>query len=217
MSKPTAYSSPIKSPKPSIQVAYPASISIKELLKPGQLIKPKARTQLTFDIEKFNMRKRQWEPLKNVTSMVEYVKFAQGGFRDPFLAVEKSSRGKKYKLKKYDENTKQTITQAIKTSFEAHTRKQVQMNYVAIAITEKFYSKVPKEFGNCFSYNSIYYTELDGESITLEELVKRDFTKHINNNGICVDLNEDCDVATKTLNEKAQYLVHLVMLLQMVR
>lgn len=208
VSKPTASSSPIKSAKPSVQVAYPASISIGELLKAGRLIKPKARTQLTFDIEKFNIRKRQWEPPKNVTLMVEDVKFASGGFRDAFLAVEKSSRGKKYVLKKYSENAKQTITETIKTSLEAHTRKQVQMNSVAIAITEKFSSKVPKEFGNCFSYNNIYYTKWDGESVTLEEFVEGDFVKHINNNGICVDLDEDCDVATKTVYEKAQCLVH---------
>ena len=58
------------------------------------------------------------------------------------------------------------------------------------------------------SYKDIYYTELDGVSVTLEEFVEGDFVKHINNNGICVDLGEDCDVATRTINEKAQCLVH---------
>ena len=201
-------STPVQSIKPSVEITYPASISVDELLKAGRLIRPKARKLVSFEVEKFNMATRQWEPGMNITAMVDDDKFSSGGFRDAFLAVEKGPSKKKWVVKKYNLNALRIISDTLKTSVENHTRKQVQMNSVAHVIARKFSSKVPEEFGRCFTYNNIYYTQLDGRPATIEEFVEGKFVKHINNNGNCVDLGPDCEIEIKTINEKAQALVH---------
>lgn len=201
-------SAPVQSVKPSVEITYPHSISVEELLRAGRLVRPKARKLISFEVEKFNMETRQWEPGMNITAMVDDEKFSSGGFRDAFLAVEKGSSKKKWVVKKYNLNALKIISDTLKTSVENHTRKQVQMNSVAHVIARKFSSKVPEEFGRCFTYNNIYYTQLHGRPATIEDFVEGKFVKHINNNGNCVDLGPDCEIEIKTIQEKAQALVH---------
>ena len=171
-------------------------------------MKPKPRSKAVLDVEQFNMQSRQWEFGKNVTIMIDNEKFSSGGFRDAFMGVETSSLIKKWVIKKYNNAALKTIEETLRTSIEAHTRKQVQMHSVANAITRKYSSKVPNEFGKCFSYNNIFCTKWNGEPATIEEFVEGTFSKYINNNGQCINLVTDCENHAKTIHEKAQSLVH---------
>ena len=131
-------SAPVQSVKQSVEITCPASISVEELLRAGRLVRPKARKLISFEVEKFNMENRQWEPGTNITAMVDDEKFSSGGFRDAFLAVEKGSSKKKWVVKKYNLNALRIISDTLMTSVENHTRKQVQMNSVARVIARKF-------------------------------------------------------------------------------
>ena len=207
--EPTCSSVPLSSlQQESLQAIYPSSVSIDELLKTGRLVKPKPRSKAVLDVEQFNMQSRQWEFGKDVTITIDNEKFSSGGFKDAFMGVETSSPIQKWVIKKYNNAALKTIEETLRTSIKAHTRKQVQMHSVANAITRKYSSKVPNEFGKCFSYNNIFYTKWNGEPATIEEFVEGTFSKYINNNGECINLVTDCENHAKTIHEKAQSLVH---------
>ena len=171
--EPTCSSVPLSSlQQESLQAIYPSSVSIDELLKTGRLVKPKRRSNAVLDVEQFNMQSRQWEFGKDVTITIDNEKFSSGGFKDAFMGVETSSPIQEWVIKKYNNAALKTIEETLRTSIEAHTRKQVQMHSVANAITRKYSSKVPNEFGKCFSYNNIFYTKWNGEPATIEEFVE---------------------------------------------
>ncbi len=153
------------SPLPSVktqspqQKVYPKSISIDELMKAGKLVKPKPKTKVTLEIEEFCMESRQWQLGQNITVMPEDEKFSSGGLRDAFMATETGSPAtRKWVLKKYNNNSVKTIEETLGLTVEVHATKQVQMHSVAGAIATKFSSNAPNEFGQCFSYNKIFYT-----------------------------------------------------------
>ena len=59
-------------------------MSIAAILKAGQLVKPKERRRVTFAIEAFDVKKREWSSLESLEILVETEKFSSGGFRDAF-------------------------------------------------------------------------------------------------------------------------------------
>jgi hypothetical protein len=149
--------------------------------------------------------------------MVDDEKFSSGGFRDAFLAVEKGSSKKKWVVKKYNLNVLRIISDTLKTSVENHTRKQVQMSSVVQVITRTFTSKVPEEFGWCFSYNNIYYTQLDGRPATIEEFVEGKFVKHINSNGTVLILAPNVKLKSKPSRRMPKLLFTSAILPQITR
>ena len=80
----------------------------------------------------------------------------------------------------------------MKTTEDVHTRKQVQMHTVARHLTKKLSTKIPTEFGQCFWYNQVFYTQFQDEPATIEEFVPGNFTKYINNNRESYSCPEQC-------------------------
>ena len=121
-------------------------------------------------------------------------------------------------MKKYNGKATDNILNALKSTVQNHCRKQVQMHSVARHIASKFKRSPPSTFGQCFTYNRCYYTSFDGQPATIEEYVPGDFTKYINNNGVCFTVPEDASQVLKDLYEKSwlteNVWLTIVMLLQ---
>ena len=84
------------------------------------------------------------------------------------------------------------------------------MHSAARHLTKMLSTKIPiPEFGQCFSYNRVFYTKFQGEPTTIQEFVPGTFTKYINNNGKCYSFPEQCTAVSKELQLKAECLVHL--------
>ena len=79
------------------------------------------------------------------------------------------------------------------------------MHAVARSITAVFTSKVPEEFGPSFNFRKVYYSNWDGNHITVEEFVPGTFHKYVNNDGFCV---QSQDSNYNEIYEKAQCLSH---------
>ena len=72
---------------------------------------------------------------------------------------------------------------------EEHTRKSVQIQYLARNIASQLKETIAKdkldEYGDSFEYKSVYMGKTeDGELLTVEEFIPGDFAKFINNNGV---------------------------------
>ena len=195
------------------ETEYPQSVSIAAILKAGQLVKPKERRRVTFAIEAFDVKKREWSSLESLEILVETEKFSSGGFRDAFKGVTgvalSSTNGQHqtWVVKTYKPNAIKAIEDTMQSNLEDHTRKQVQMHTAAREITKCFASKVPSNFGACFKYNKVYYTVFDGNPATIEEFVEGEFQKYINNTGkVCKPV--DCTDEEEVVIDKAECLVH---------
>ena len=65
-------------------------------------------------------------------------------------------------VKEYNVKSKKTIKDTLKTTVEIHTRKQVQM---AWHLTKQFRTIVPKELGQSFAYNKVFYSGFNGNPV----------------------------------------------------
>lgn len=123
------------SPTKAAEVAqsYPASVSIAQLLNAGKFVKPASRTKTVLNLESFDLLNKEWKTEKFLTLFVDDDKFATGAFRDAFKGTPESGSQckKQWVIKKYNDKSKNTIVDTIKTTVEIHTRKQVQMHTVA--------------------------------------------------------------------------------------
>ncbi|KXJ09517.1 Eukaryotic elongation factor 2 kinase [Exaiptasia diaphana] len=183
----TTSSSPVKfqstskrHPEPS---KVPASVPLSSLLNIGKLIVPR-NDIVTVVVEEFNLQEKAWLPPLEVKVSLENEPFSSGSFRDAYRAsVISGLPGKeKYVLKKFKKDQINGIEQLFDT-IEAHTRKMVQMNALARNLALKMSLNVPKEFGDTFTYNKVYFGKLNGEEVTLERYLEGKFVKHINNTG----------------------------------
>ena len=147
----------------------------------------------------------EWLEPFEVTLSMERKPFANGAFREAFLAKSIAGLPKgKYVLKKYLEGEKQGI-QALFESIELHTRKSVQLNALARNFAQRMAAEVQAaEFGETFSYGKVYYSSLNGESVTIENHLDGVFEKFVNNTGeLCVESTDASE-----LNLKAETFVH---------
>ena len=122
--------------------------------------------------------------------------FGTGGFRQAFKATsnDKEFQGT-WVIKKYLPKSISDI-QATGQSIEQHTKKVVQMHYLARNFAARLSQELQASdngilFGETLKYNKIFLGKLESdEYVTVEELVEGSFAKHINNNGhICGDTN----------------------------
>ena len=205
------------SPTKAAEVAqsYPASVSIAQLLNAGKFVKPTSRTKTVLNLESFDLLNKEWKTEKCLTLFVDDDKFASGAFRDAFKGTPESGSQckKQWVIKKYNDKSKNTIVDTIKTTVEIHTRKQVQMHTVARQLTKRFSSIVPEEFGQSFAYNKVFYSRFNDEPVTVEEFVSGQFTKYVNNDGNCIIPKEDAHPEFKEIFDKAQCLVHYTSLI----
>lgn len=196
---------------PTVETAFPASVSIADLLRAGKLVKPKSRKKVLLTFEKFDLKDRDWQQVIQQEVLVDTNKFASGAFRDAFHAracgkAEGNQNGE-WVVKTYNSKALDAI-ETLNSSIESHTRKQVQMHAVARHLPRKFALKAPAEFGECFKYNRSYYTTYNDQPATIEEYVPGSFVKYVNNDGKCVSPPDESTDEMKELFAKAQCFVH---------
>ena len=120
---------------------------------------------------------RWLEPFKTTFSL-ERKSFDSGGFCDAYLAKAISGIPKgKYVLKRYKEDKVAEIKELFGPK-EAHTRKVIQMNALARNFAQNLNLERPVvEYGPTFKYSKVYYANVNGEYITVEEFIEGTFTK----------------------------------------
>lgn len=190
------------------KTVFPKSISVTDLLKAGKLVKPPKKTLLY--LEYFDVKRSSWQ---KVTSSIELEiqpeRFAWGAFRDAFKARcndQTSVFFGDWVVKKYQTEAISKIKDDLNMKVEDHTRKQVQMHAVARSIAAVFTSKAPKEFGESFEFSKVYYSNFEGQDVTVEEFVEGTFHKYVNNDGFCVVPPDE--PLYEEIYEKAQCLCH---------
>lgn len=181
-------------PPPSVM----RSVSLSQMLKLGRVIVPDIDV-VTLRLEEFCISRMEWLEPFEVTLSMERKPFANGAFREAFLAKSIVGLPKgKYVLKKYLEGEKQGI-EALFESIELHTRKSVQLNALARNFAQNMASEVQAaEFGETFSYGKVYYSSLNGEPVTLENHLDGVFAKFVNNTGeLCVETADASELSLK--------------------
>ena len=61
---------------PIPETTFPASVSIADLLKAGQLVKPSNKNKVTLTFEKFDVHKQEWQEFMEQNIFVETEKFS---------------------------------------------------------------------------------------------------------------------------------------------
>jgi hypothetical protein len=162
------------------------------MLKIGKVINPDSDI-VTLHLEEFSIAEMEWLMPFEVKLSLRRVPFAQGSFREAYVAnVLSGLPVAKYVLKKYLKDKTDEITQLF-GSLEAHTRKAVQLNALARNFALNMASEVPcLEFGSTFRYSKVYYSVLNEEYVTLEKYLEGPFQKIINNDGeICLQAEDE--------------------------
>lgn len=163
-----------------------------------------------INLYEFDLEIMAWS---KVTTTVEFREekepFGSGGFRAAHKATTKHPNFKDnvWVIKRYLEKAKDGIASTNQT-VEQHTRKAVQMHYLARNFASQLEHKVTElhateEFGRVPRYRKIFYGKDDKEAcVTVEEFISGKFTKYMNNTGdLCID---DSDVVV----QKAACLSH---------
>eukprot|EP00111_Clytia_hemisphaerica_P008671 TCONS_00025364-protein len=169
-----------KTANPSQQ--FPRSISIGDVLKAGKLHQPEEKKS---ELEYFDIPSRIWVK-ENKTLAIKLEKFAEGAFREAFMAyANDGGKHSLYVVKKFKESSWEKVGKVYQMSLEQHTRKQIQMHMGAQAIANRYFKKLSLQNNRdeWFSYNDAYYSVLDGLPVTVEPYVPGKFIKYINNDG----------------------------------
>ena len=198
----------ISSLPPVPPTAFPKSVSVATLLEARKLITPPDVTRTKLRLESFNVAEKKWVELPVFEIMKENKPFAEGGFREAFLATEvlpNNKSGKKWVVKTYKSGHMDEVLTNIRMTEEQHTRKQVQMHCVAHNIAVSMSRKCPFEFGESFSYNKVYFSSMEGVPVTVEEYIPGHFVKYINNNGRIADASP---LLGKIMLQKAECFAH---------
>ena len=170
------------------------------MLKLGKFISKKSSTVIS--IYKFDFEHMQWS---NVPMEAEFLvaesPFASGGFRRAFKATSITEGFKEvtWVVKKYLKSASETI-KATQETEESHTKKSVQMHYLARNFASQLREKIEKEqlmeFGPTFEYKKVFMGKTNsGEFVSIEEYIDGDFIKYINNNGDVCENGTVCDKA----------------------
>ena len=131
-----------------------------------------------------------------------------GGFRKAFKASGSGElKGSTWVVKRYLEHAKKDIVE-LGQSLEEHTKKVVQMHYLARNFTAKLKEELVLQdnellFGETFYYKKIFMGKIGEEYVTTEEFVDGTFRKYVNNNGNVCDKGD-----SSALFDKAECLAH---------
>jgi hypothetical protein len=175
-----------------LHMSVAPSISLSKMLKIGKVINLDSDI-ITLHLEEFSIANMEWLMPVEVKISLRRMPFAEGSFREAYIAnVLSGLPTGKYVLKKYLKDKTDEITELF-GSLEAHTRKAVQLNALARNFAQNMASEVPcLEFGSTFHYNKVYYSVLNEEYVTLETFLEGTFEKFINNDGeICLQAGEE--------------------------
>ena len=106
---------------------------------------------------------KEWETYPSLMVLKDKQKFAEGGFRNAFLATSKDkSVYSKWVIKETNEDMMSQVTHTFNITVAEHTRKQVQMNVVARSMY--FRKKAPESFGESFHYRKVCFSQDCGYS-----------------------------------------------------
>ena len=191
---------------PQVSQFVPRSLSIVEMLKLGKAIN---HTSTTISIYTFDLKGIAWSSQpKNVDFTIDVEPFETGGFRKAYkaISVEKEFEGCTWVIKRYLPKTIEDIS-TIGQTVEDHTRKVVQMHYLARNFAARLKGELIVSdsitlFGETLSYNKIFFGKIstgtpdEPECVTIEEFIDGSFEKYINNNGnICGNSSPTTDKA----------------------
>ena len=136
--------------------SVPKSVSVSVMLKMGKLIVPENKV-VTLKVEEFSIEQGMtWLESIEVAMSVQCKPFAEGAFREAYMAKVFTGLPKgDYVLKKYKKDEAEGIA-SLFDSIESHTRTSVQLNALAKNFAEKMQLDAPfEEFGNSFAYNKV--------------------------------------------------------------
>ena len=100
------------------------------------------KVQLVF--ESYDEIKKGWSEVPTKNLAVQNTHFAEGGFRNAFLATQSCQDciSSKWDLKKYKEDEMKPVPSHLGMTIDQHARKQVQMHSAASAITQNINEEV---------------------------------------------------------------------------
>lgn len=99
--------------------------------------------------------------------ILENEHFSEGAFRKAF----KVDTDCKWVVKKYKTKTVDGIVQ-LNLTREQYARKQAHMHIVARNLTQCLDKIVPDDFGHTYKYGKVYFANLNGEPVTVEEFLE---------------------------------------------
>ena len=175
----------------------PRSLSVVDMIKLGKVINKKTTS---VQIYTFDMKHMTWSGTPRIAEFtIKPEPFGVGGFRKAFKATShnKNFEGSTWVIKKYLPKVLNDI-EVIGQTVEEHTKKVVQMHYLARNFTAKMKEELiangkETSFGETFCYKKIYLGKIgDDVYVTVEELVDGTFVKYINNNGDVCGENVEC-------------------------
>lgn len=131
--------------------------------------------------------------------LVAEIPFASGGFRQAFKAtsITDGLNEVTWVIKKYLKSASE-IVKATQETEESHTKKSVQMHYLARNFASQLKEQIEKkhlmEFGPTFEYKMVFMGKTDsGEIVSIEEYIDGDVIKYMNNNGEVCEKGTVCD------------------------
>ncbi len=201
-------SSPAKKP-------VPKSLTVSQMMKLGKLIDPsesKKSQTMVIEVFNFDFSSFTWSMLPQITEfIVENQPLGEGGFRKAYKAKSCSSGfvGKEWVIKRYLENVVKEVTNDLGQSMEDQTKKVIQMHHLSKNFADQLskvvnQKKISDKFGPVLQFQVVYFGKIQatGECVTIEQFIKGDFAKYINNTG------EICVSTDNLIGQKAECLVH---------
>ena len=179
----------------SAKKVYPKSLSIGDILRLGTVMTKKTEK---IDLFTFDLSHLEWSTLPRAAEfIVEGNSFASGGFREAYKAssITEEFSGKTWVIKKYLDRALDDM-ELTKQTPEEHTKKSVQMHYLARNFALQLKQKIEREdlkeeFGETFTYEKVYMGKTSDNYVTVEEFIPGEFVKYMNNNGELCESNSE--------------------------
>eukprot|EP00112_Aurelia_sp_Birch-Aquarium-sp1_P019166 Seg469.6 transcript_id=Seg469.6/GoldUCD/mRNA.D3Y31 product="Transient receptor potential cation channel subfamily M member 6" protein_id=Seg469.6/GoldUCD/D3Y31 len=130
--------------------AFPQSISVAALLQARKLVNPPNVTRVKLELESYIVAEKKWAKAMKVELLKENTSFAEGGFRNAFLATDETSSGK-WVIK----DVPVTVEEYIAGDFEKYIN---NTGVVAKALSPAH--EVILEKASCFAHFSYVHTEM---------------------------------------------------------
>eukprot|EP00112_Aurelia_sp_Birch-Aquarium-sp1_P011464 Seg2410.5 transcript_id=Seg2410.5/GoldUCD/mRNA.D3Y31 product="Transient receptor potential cation channel subfamily M member 6" protein_id=Seg2410.5/GoldUCD/D3Y31 len=185
---------------------FPKSISVSEMLNLGKVVM-QTDVKETVEVYKFDMENTYWTVIPEIVDFpLAKSHFSEGGFRKAFKATSPTiGYSGTWVIKRYKQETLETITKLLGQTVEEHTKKVIQMHSLARNFCQQLSKRVtevcPVEFGKVPSYGDIFLGKIQDEVVSIEQYVSGDFVKYINNTG-------KVDQSLDEVGEKMECLAH---------
>ena len=114
----------------------------------AKLVKPPDVTQITLTLKRYDITAKRWETCPSLTVLNDNQKFAEGSYRNAFLATSNNkSVCSKWVIKETKEDMMSQVAHTFNITVAEHAHKHVQLNAVARLIAMSFRKKAPENFG----------------------------------------------------------------------